>query len=449
MDVFGANQKEKLDVYKQNKLLLSPLDTSTITVQGSITDLGYHEEEISQMLVCEYPIIKIKSNFCHYQLEGYQDTPKIKKSNRGRKKKIKPKSLRAIIGNGSSFNSQTTFSVLGEVIRQTPFDPDKHSLIAEKIIIDNQEYEKFNKIYKIKIFRNGRFTVPGVLLEDLSDVKNPLENLTKYFSDLFINQAEVKELFSVMRNYKCHLLSSKIDIKQLHTYCVSHFQQLLNTKFSDIEEFIINPIFTNLDFNPNSLGWKGFIDEYRDHKMPLEFSISDLKIFLIESKSVKNLFVDFNKLKAKIQEINLIEIYNKIRNIIVIIQENYFVSFSNNIIKLLVKYYLINELKSIDTFLKKSKDNMLSYIKYDSEKYPGFLIKIKTPNKADSTKKTTVKIFPSGKINIDGCNSREEAEFIYYWLNNLFANNDLFIYDSKKNNFLEKDPEFSSDSEDE
>jgi hypothetical protein len=103
--------------------------------------------------------------------------------------------------------------------------------------------------------------------------------------------------------------------------------------------------------------------------------------------------------------------------------------------------------EELSVYLTKSKDNLLSHIKYDPEKYPGFLIKVKTPNAVDLDKKTTIKIFPSGKINIDGANSREEAEFIYYWLNSIFFENPDLIY-STNFNYDDPDSEFSSDSDD-
>ena len=50
----------------------------------------------------------------------------------------------------------------------------------------------------------------------------------------------------------------------------------------------------------------------------------------------------------------------------------------------------------------------LSLIKFFPERYTGIILKFKTPIPDNDNKLTTVKIFSSGKINIDGGNSIEE-----------------------------------------
>lgn len=449
MDIFGIDKEYRLSKYKQVPLLFSIIENSTCTVEGLLSNVSHTEEEFTPILECEGDIVAIDSNFGHKKLESYYNAPKIRKSNRGRKKKEKPKSNRKFQGDGSSFNSQISFTVLGIVIRKKPLMPDKHSAKAVIFTEDKVIYEKFTKEYKIKIFRNGKFTVPGVLTEDLSDVRAPLTKLSYYFSDLFIENVEIINLFSVMRNYKFHLLNEKIDVKKLQKYCVEHFQNLLNTRFEDIEEFIINPIFKNIDISPNTMGWWEFLNDSSidNKKINLDLSLDEFQEYLQDSKSTKNLFIDFNKLKNKIIGIPLEEIYNKIKVFVTITQNNYFIKFHNSIIKNIIKYMSKNELKSLEKFFLKSKDNLLSYIKYDPEKYPGFLIKVKTPNMNENDKRTTIKIFPSGKINIDGANNRSEAEFIYYWLNNLFYEN-KFIYNVNDLDLYNSyDSEFSSESE--
>ena len=89
----------------------------------------------------------------------------------------------------------------------------------------------------------------------------------------------------------------------------------------------------------------------------------------------------------------------------------------------------------------------MASVKYDSDIYPGLLMKVNTPLPDDPNKRTTIKIFRRGKINIDGANNREEAEFIYWWLNEMFINHPEFIYDE---NYVhnETDSEFSESEED-
>lgn len=451
MDIFGHDKENKLNEYKSVALLFSPIENSTCTVEGLLSNVNHNESVLTDLLDCEENIVKIDSNFGHLKLESYNNAPKERKSSRGRKKKPKPVKPRKVQGDGTGFNSQISFTVLGDVLRLKPLTADKHSEKAEIVTFADTPgiYEKFIKEYKIKIFRNGKFTIPGVLTEDLSDVKSPLLKLCDYFERMFLDKVEIINLFSVMRNYKFHLAEGKIDVKKLQHYCVNHFQHLLNTRFSDIEDFLVNPIFEGMELNPNNIGWMGFFNEFQVNDN-MQISLTEFRDNLKDSKNTKNLFVDFDKLKGKILNIPLTQTYLRIKDFVNIIQDNYFINFHNSIIKNIIKFSLKNHLRSLEKFLTKSKDNLLSHIKYDPEKYPGFLIKVKTPNIVNHQKRTTIKIFPSGKINIDGANNRGEAEFIYYWLNNLFQENPNFIYNANDPGlYNSSDSEFSSDSEDE
>lgn len=454
MDIFSGNTNERLIKFKSVELLFSRLENSTCTVQGKLSNIEHTESELIKVVKCENDIVAIDCNYGHLKLDTYTKEVKVRKSNRGRKKKEKPIKTRKTQGDASSFNSQITFTILGLVIRDKPITPDKHSIKAEKLIENEKDIEKFIKEYKIKIFRNGQFTIPGILIEDLSDVKKPLLTLCDYFNrmnDVAADdkKVEIINLYSVMRNYKFRILSGRVDIIKLHKYCVDHFQVLLNVRFSDIEEFIYNPSFNGYDSGPNSIGWGSFINNNPNiNYSDISISLDSLKTHLKLSKNMKNLFVDFDKVREIIIDMNVDDIYYKITKLVNLVQESYFINFNDSVIKKIIKYSLQEKLKELEKNLSKSKDNMLSYIKYDPEKYPGFLIKVKTPNELNKKKRTTIKIFPSGKVNVDGANNIFEAEYIYYWLNDLFKNNN-FIYNNNSNNFDDSDSEFSSDSENE
>lgn len=76
-----------------------------------------------------------------------------------------------------------------------------------------------------------------------------------------------------------------------------------------------------------------------------------------------------------------------------------------------------NEISEIDVNLyKQYHDDLtkltLTLVKHSSERYVGFLIKFKTPIESNESKTSTVKIFSSGKFNLDGCNSKDQAFII-------------------------------------
>jgi TATA-box binding protein (TBP) (component of TFIID and TFIIIB) len=80
----------------------------------------------------------------------------------------------------------------------------------------------------------------------------------------------------------------------------------------------------------------------------------------------------------------------------------------------------------------------ISKIRYNPERYPGLIVQIKTPRpimpnikihpddpevlrEGQKDKKITIKIFESGKINIDGAYSSKIATTVYDWLKKVFA----------------------------
>jgi len=104
------------------------------------------------------------------------------------------------------------------------------------------------------------------------------------------------------------------------------------------------------------------------------------------------------------------------------------------------KFRIIDEskklrLKNIYSVLRNIKENqklhpvedareVISDVKYVVERYQGLIIKFKTPIMDKPNKKTTIKLFASGKINIDGAISEESAQYYYEWVDRFFVEND-------------------------
>ena len=166
------------------KMLLSPLKPSTLTAKGKFNNVLFDEEEIIDMLsIPEDPcIIKIGCNYgeiFNEESPHMPAKPSAKKSNRGRKPKVKAESKRKLQGSGTYFSSQITFEV---------YHPEN------------------KKIYKIKLFRNGHFQVPGVSHTEMNDLIDPIIRLRDYLREQFCcDEIEAVYFISVMRNYKCSL----------------------------------------------------------------------------------------------------------------------------------------------------------------------------------------------------------------------------------------------------
>lgn len=63
----------------------------------------------------------------------------------------------------------------------------------------------------------------------------------------------------------------------------------------------------------------------------------------------------------------------------------------------------------------------ITRIKYNPERYPGLLIKFTTPIENNPKKETTIKMFKSGKVNIDGAVSEADAAIHYEWINDFYV----------------------------
>ena len=184
----------KINLYKgasQTKIF-TELMPSTLTAKGKFSRINFIEEDIIDMLstpVGGY-ILKIG---CNYGVKinltpNYIKPPiKVRTSNRGRKPKIKPVSKRKMQGSGDFFSSQITFDI---------YNPNN------------------SKIYKIKLFRNGGFQVPGINKPDMTDLIVPIKILQTYLKEEFMDDSiEIEYFISVMRNYICRIENNNLLIR--------------------------------------------------------------------------------------------------------------------------------------------------------------------------------------------------------------------------------------------
>jgi len=484
MEIFGKNkdaQKKLFELYASKEFLFSALRSSTLTAKGQLTNIDINEKDYDNF-DCTSKVITAESNYTNSRYELFDESIK-KKSNRGRKKKVKKVKTRKIQGSGKCMNSQIQFGVIGQHVRSVPDFPDKHSKpikkappiedieldtrylemkaaeLEDKIaIIESRlngelpliEVEKFTieqlagqifdpvevtegqelviKKYIFLVFRNGRFTLPGVLTEDLSDAKLPIRYLCEFLSLEFWGEPEKVKLAYIiptMRNYKFQLVNRRIDLLRLQKFCSDRFTTLLNIHFRHVRQYLVEEISTETK----------------------KIDYVKLKQYLIDAPAPKNLYVDYDKFKKLLASFDIMVHYSKLGELSDLVYDHFSIDLEEELLQHIWSSYIGNFLHALETKLKKDKDNMLSHIKFDPEKYPGFIIKIKTPTHDNKEKRTTIKLFKSGKIDIDGANNRQEAEFIYMWLNSLFVDNRNLTY-NPDNPSDDEDDEYSFSAED-
>ena len=182
--------------YGKDKVFYFP-QPSTLTAQGRMSNISFDEKEIIDML--EEPTGQIMLIGCNYgeKFNPEYEIPKVeRKSGRGRKPKPKIKTKRRSQGNGKYFSHEITF-----VIRHPDSGVD----------------------YKIKLFRNGVFQVPGVKDPSMRDLVAPITILKKYLSDNFGEDVQVLNFTAVMRNYKAKLIDETLRVDLVYLEDIINF----------------------------------------------------------------------------------------------------------------------------------------------------------------------------------------------------------------------------------
>jgi hypothetical protein len=163
--------------------IFSKLQPSTLTAQGCLTNVSFEEKNIIDMLSAlkaEDHILMIGCNYGEIFNPRYKKPEVKKNSGRGRKPKPKIKTKRKMQGNGKYFSSQITFLI---------------------------EHPDSLGQYKIKLFRNGVFQVPGIRNPDMKDLVKPIKILRAYLQYNFGEDVQVDNFTAVMRNYKSRLIN--------------------------------------------------------------------------------------------------------------------------------------------------------------------------------------------------------------------------------------------------
>lgn len=259
--------------------IFGELCPSTLTAQGFLTNVCFEEKDLIHVVNPVGRIIKVTCNYGEIYNKNFKETKVKKSTNRGRKPKVKKMNIRKNQGTGKYFNSQITFWI--------------------------QSLTKMDKYYKVKLFRNGTIEIPGGLDPSMEDIHSAVEVVRETMEDILVENVEVKELYSIMRNYKFETLAkdARINLAQLY------------------------------------------------------------KIFITAHRA------------------NCPSVHN------------------------------------------------ITEIKYNIERYPGLIIKFSTPIPRNLQKQTTIKMFQSGKVNIDGAISEQCALYYYNWINEFYVKHmDEIVY---------------------
>jgi TATA-box binding protein (TBP) (component of TFIID and TFIIIB) len=194
--------------------------------------------------------------------------------------------------------------------------------------------------------------------------------------------------------------------------------------------------------SPHFDGWLEYVKYVS--KIPVnlhKFDFEILEIMATESKNMKTTFVSSETLETLIINLIPINIYKTVAKVAAKFWECAGYYIGDEICELMVGNILRTNLEKLHEKLNTSKENQISGFVYDPERFTAFLMKINSPAhkdfnntsakqaKKDREKQTTIKLYSKGKINIDGANNSEEANYLYYWLNSFLRDTPGILYD--------------------
>ena len=311
----------------------------------------------------------------------------------------------------------------------------------------------YPEVWKIKLFRNGTITVCGVKDTKMDNFIITINYFIKYIQRyLKFSDNDVGELLlgtsdagTKLNNYKTIVIDYKIDIYLLEKYFINYFSKKCYISINNLIKAIKTPSIIDMD----DFTWKNI------NKLSNNFQLNYDEMFMrslnINDKEIA--IISKENLILKLKSLNIKDIYMNILLYLSLINQHSYINYSNtdisHIVETIIYESIKNEMHNLTNELLIKEGVSISRIAYNSNKYSSLLIYFNVWINENYKNVPVVKIFPSGKINIDGCCNKDVALLIFDWIKKLLIENPDFVWNEKtwgKNCYL--DTEFSmSDSE--
>jgi len=370
----------------RNELLAShDIVLSTMTLDGMITNVKFDKVTAIEYLELTKRIVEIGCNFGYKILEEYKTWPCYKDRMTKKQHRIEQNSGRRQ-GFGTHFNSQITFTI-----------------VSDKDLVNS---------YQVKLFTNGRIQIPGIgklsksndeLLEDILSV---ICSYVERYPDVLMlnkkNPVDVDYLTPILQNYKSLTLLADDCMQETRIVIENgkRFQLIPNIDLAALEIIILayqdqyrTPLWIdNISFNPE-----------RYSGMLIKFSTP----IMITGKYKLDKFIEMVKIMyhrraQKSRQLRPMKSYHEIvpdqcQCECTCTDDCYSLRKMARIVLQLQHYWYINA-KSSKRFRKKL---------------------------------TTVKLFRSGRINLDHVNNHEQAITIRKFIIDMIMNNwgDVVYYE--------------------
>lgn len=199
-------------------LLLTIPELSTITVQGKLSGVCFLESELIHELAVPLDnyIMYINCNYGEIYNPNFPEFKERREHIKNMKKPAKKKCKRRVQGRGTSLSSQITFHIRANL--NTNLNTNLNAKPANI------------KYYQVHLFRNGAFTIPGIINYNMRELFEVIPKLIAYlksnkiFSECDIHMENHK---ANMTNYKSRLfnLNYHVNLEMLETI-IKQFKQI-------------------------------------------------------------------------------------------------------------------------------------------------------------------------------------------------------------------------------
>jgi hypothetical protein len=381
---------------------------NTLSATASINNVCHDEKYWTPLLIDfikkkQTNVIAIDSNFGHILTDlNYYKKPKTSRQNITKRK---------IQGDGTCLNSQISLSIKA---------PEDHF--------------RPNKVYPIKLFRNGKMQIPGILKEDLSDFI-PIIDYLCYFIKEFIKSIDDKVfldkyVYPIMKEKNIKNIQDFFDTIKLKYISISarNYKYSLLPKDGRDRSIDRNRLYEYYNDKINKYLNISEVEFIKYFKVKKQFDESEFINKILNNNEIKNIRTSKKQLLSCIYNSAILDIKAKIYNIVNAMYKISNIIYDEDVIIDIINKTVDHMLNNILDELKTSNDNRLASVSNKNSKK--LIIRFKSPRKTNKKKMTTVLIH-NKKINIQAAENPKEAESIFYEIGSVIINhkNNIMYYD--------------------
>jgi hypothetical protein len=445
-----------------NTPILSPLIECTTTVGGRLTEVDNISEKdtvpfMRSSMSAEIP--KIDSPWHALRFQDYKTPEKEKTTNRGRKKKIKVRKPRKSKGTNPNFESSIQFTVI-----DTCIVPKSRGIQAKPHYLEfkdnNDGTITIKKEYKPRLFRSGgKFNMAGVLLQDLSDAVGPLTKVCNLLSHVLLLDSDglntpckIERITAVMRNYKAQLLSGTLNLDKFVDFVAAQHPHYIRFSQEHVFELLATPILNGRNsvcsIGQSEFGWYQWVRSSNYTKPTL--NIQQSVHYLRNRLGFKDMYVATSKLETLLNNPIIAEVYAKVAMLAIKIEKNEMIH--NEVYASVISELLREPITELMKKLRKDA-KQVAHLVFDPKDDNNVRITVSAPYADHPDAKVNVRIYKSGKLNLHGCKTAEQAHYIHGGFSKYFKLHPEFIIgegeqpDSPYELYSDSEPEQLSDSD--